>query len=385
MRLAFLINRFYPSGGRQWDLRLFVDELKKRGHDCRVYCIAWPGEPLAGVDLRRVPARALRSHRREQRFLDWVRTDLARDPVDGVIGFNAMPGLDIYYATDACYLDQTLTERGSFYRRSARFRHCADWERAVFAPHSDTHILLTTASERDKYRQHYNTPPQRMHLLPPGVAPDRRAPQDAPQDAPRRRKAVRASLGLEPQEFALLFVASDFASKGLERAIIALAHLREEQPSVKSRLLVVGQDKPRRYRRLARRLGVADGAVFLGGRDDIGDLMLAADLLVHPALTEAVGIVLLEAIAAGLPVVVTDVCGFAHHVKAARAGILLPSPFSQEQLDRAVMRYIDGVFRADCRESALLYARLTDLYSMHHEGADLIEQLINQKRGVVDD
>jgi UDP-glucose:(heptosyl)LPS alpha-1,3-glucosyltransferase len=380
MRLAFIIDRFFPYGGRQRDFRLFVDELKERGHSCRVYCISWQGESLADVDLRRVPARALRRHRREQRFLDWVRTDLARDPVDGVIGFNKMPGLDICYAADACYLDQTLPERSRLYRRSAFTRHLADWERAVFAPHSETHILLTTASERDTYRQHHNTPPQRMHLLSLGVAPDRRAPEDAPG----RRKAVRTSLGLEPQELALLFVGSEFASKGLDRAITALAHMREEQPNVTSRLLVVGQDKPRRYKRLARHLGVAESVVFLGGRDDIGDLMLGADLLVHPALREVAGIVLLEAIAAGLPVVVTNVCGFAHHVKAARAGILLPSPFSQEQLDRAVMRCIDGVYRADCRESALLYARLTDLYSMHREGADLIEQLINQKRGVVD-
>ena len=53
-------------------------------------------------------------------------------------------------------------------------------------------------------------------------------------------------------------------------------------------------------------------------------------------------------------------------------------------LDRAVMRFIDGIYRADCRESALLYARLTDLYSLHREGADLIEQLVTMKHGVAD-
>ena len=117
----------------------------------------------------------------------------------------------------------------------------------------------------------------------------------------------------------------------------------------------------------------------MGGRADIADLMSGVDLLIHPAVEEPAGIVLLEALAVGLPAVGTDVCGYAHHVKAARAGILLPAPFSQEQLDRAVMRYIDGIFRAECRSSALLYAGLTDLYSMYHQGADLIEELISQK------
>jgi UDP-glucose:(heptosyl)LPS alpha-1,3-glucosyltransferase len=375
MHLAFVLNKYVPHGGRQRDFRRMVEELKQRGHQCRVYCISWQGETLTGVDLRQVSATALRSHRRNQRFLEQVRVDLARDPVDAVIGFNKMPGLDIYFAADSCYLDEILHDRGRLYRRSARFRHFADCERAVFAPESDTQILLLCASQRDKFEQLYQTPPERMHLLPPGVAPDRRAPEDALE----RRKAVRASLGLEPQELTMLFVGSKFKTKGLDRVITALAHVREEQPSVKSRLLVVGQDKPRRFQRLAKRLSVADGVEFLGARDDVCDLMLGADVLVHPALNEAAGIVLLEALAAGLPVVVTDVCGYAHHVKAARAGILLSSPFSQEQLDRAVMRYMDGIFRAECRSSALLYARLTDLYSMHREGADLVEKLISQK------
>jgi UDP-glucose:(heptosyl)LPS alpha-1,3-glucosyltransferase len=376
MHLAFVLDKYFPYGGRQRHFRRMLEALKQRGHQCRVYCISWQGETLAGVDLRRVSATALSSHRRNLRFLEQVRVDLARDPVDAVIGFNAMPGLDIYVATANCYLDETLRERGSLFQRSARVRHFTECERAVFAPESNTQILLLCASQQDTFEQHYHTSPERMHLLPPGVAPDRRAPEDAPE----RRKAVRASLGLEPQELTMLFVGSDFISKGLDRAITALAHVREEQPSIKSRLLVVGQDKSRRFQRLAKRVGVADGVEFLGGRDDVLDLMLGADVLVHPALSEPAGIVLLEALAVGLPVVVTDVCGYAQHVKAARAGILLPSPFSQEQLDRAVMRYIDGVFRAECRSSALLYARLTDLYSMHREGADLVEKLISQKR-----
>jgi UDP-glucose:(heptosyl)LPS alpha-1,3-glucosyltransferase len=375
MRLAFVLYKCHPDGVKQRDFRHLVEELQRRGHHCRVYCGVWQGEALAGVELRRMPATALRYHRRNQRFFDSVRTDLANNPVDGVIGFDAMPGLDIYFAAESCYLDKTHRERGRLYRGSARFRHLAEWERTVFASAGDTQILLLSESQRDTFARIYHTPPQRMHLLPPGVAPDRRAPPDAPE----RRRAMRASLGLAPQELTLLFIGPDFIARGLDRAITTLAHLRAEQPSVQTRLLVVGLDKPRRFQRLARKLDVAGHVEFLGRRDDVLDLMSAADLLLYPARDEAAGIALLEALAAGLPAVVTDVCGYAHHVSAARAGVLLPAPFSQQQLDRAAMRYIDGVFRADCRNSALLYARLTDLYSMHSRGAELVEQLIGRK------
>lgn len=375
MRLAFLLYRYFPHAGRPRDLQCLVEEFSQRGHYCRVYCISWQGAALEGVDIRRVPAAGLSSHRREQRFHAWVNTDLAKDPVDGVIGFDKMPGLDIYFAADTCYLEASSRERSRFYRRNAATRHCTEWEQAIFGPGSTTQILLLSAAQRDVYEQHYHTPPQRMHLLPPGVAAARRAPADASE----RRKAVRASLGIESQELTLLFVGSRFANKGLDRVITALAHVRDAQPSVKTRLLVVGHDKPKHFQRLAKRLGVVDGVQFLGGREDVTDLMLGADMLVHPARSEAAGVVLLEALAAGLPVVVTDVCGYAHHVKSARAGILLPSPFSQEQLDRAVLRYIDGIFRAECRGSGLQYARLTDLYSMPRVAADMIENLVSQK------
>ena len=88
MQLAFLLYKYFPYGGMQRDFRRFVEETRKLGHHCRVYYISWQGDELAGVDLRRVPVSALSNHRRNSRFTDWVRADLAADPVDGVIGFN---------------------------------------------------------------------------------------------------------------------------------------------------------------------------------------------------------------------------------------------------------------------------------------------------------
>jgi UDP-glucose:(heptosyl)LPS alpha-1,3-glucosyltransferase len=380
MRLAFLLYQYSPLGGKQLDCRYILEELTRRGHNCRLYCPDWQGEEIEGVDTRLVTAAALGSHRRRQRFLTSVQADLTRDPVAGVIGFDAMPGLDIFYAYDPCYLDAARREQGLLGRRGARFRHFADCERAVFAPGSDTEILLLWETERDNFVSHYQTPLQRMHVLPAGVAPGRRAPDDAAQ----RRKYVRNSLGLEPLELTLLFVGSRFTDRGLDRVITALAHAREAQPNEKFRLLVVGEDKPKKFQRLARRLGVADGIEFLGGREDVPDLMLGADVLVHPALLEPTGAVLLDAIAAGLSVIATDVCACVEQVKIARAGILLPAPFSQEQLDQAVLRNIDGVYRAECRRSALQYAQLTDLFSKHRLGADVIEKLIGRKHGAID-
>jgi UDP-glucose:(heptosyl)LPS alpha-1,3-glucosyltransferase len=380
LRLALLLYKYFPYGGLQRDFSRFVTELQRRGHQCRLYCTSWQGERLPGADLRLAPGSTGSNVRRNERFLDWWRTDLAAEPVDGVVGFNKMPGLDVYYAGDPCYLDKALLEKGALYRLGWRFRHFADWERAVFDPAGTTEVLLISASEQRKFERHYHTPRARMHLLPPGVARDRRRPADA--DA--RRAGARRGLGLGVDVFTMLFVGSGFITKGLDRAIRSVARLRQSHPERRACLLVAGQDGAGRFDLLARRQQVREQVMFLGGRDDIADLLLAADVLVHPARSEAAGVVLLEALVAGLPVVATDVCGYAHHIEAAGAGALLPEPFSQDALDVTLARMLESGFRDRCRDNALAYAGREDLYSLHSAGADLIERAIRRKQGRAD-
>jgi UDP-glucose:(heptosyl)LPS alpha-1,3-glucosyltransferase len=372
MRLAFLLYKYFPYGGMQRDFKRFVEEVQLRGHHCRVYYISWQGDQLADVDLREVPVSALSNQRRNTRYHAWVRADLAADPVDGVIGFNKMPGLDVYYAADSCYMDKAMEERNWLYRLGSRYRHFSAYERAVFGPESETEILLISETEKAKFKKYYHTSERRMHMLPPGISRDRRAPADAHL----RRGRTRKALGLADADHVLLFVGSGFIKKGLDRAIRTLAVLRDSKPGQSIHLFVVGQDKERRFRRLAKSLAVSEFISFLGGRDDIPDLLLAADALIHPALDEAAGIVLLEALVAGLPVLVTDVCGYAHHITAARAGQVIDSPFSQQKLDAAVLKTLDSGFLSACKKNALAYAEQEDLYSMHKTGAALIERFI---------
>jgi len=376
MRLALLLYKYFPYGGMQRDFARFVEELQSRGHSCRVYYVTWQGGILPGIEARKVPVKAVSNHRRNSLFHDWVQQDLAKHPVDGVIGFNKMPGLDIYFAADSCYLDKAHRERGWVYRRGGRYRHFAAFEAAVFGPDSDTDILLISATEQAKFDHHYHTNSSRLHMLPPGVSQERRRGPDAPA----RRDKLRHKMGVSREEHVLLFVGSGFIKKGLNRAITGLAHMTKERADQSIQLWVAGQDQERQFRRLARKLGVVNRVRFLGGRDDVSDLLLAADALIHPALDEAAGIILLEALVAGLPVITTDVCGYAHHVRNAGAGQVVSSPFDQAVFNNAMLRTLDGYYCNQCQTRALAYAEREDLYSMHSAGALLIERLVVARR-----
>ncbi|WP_349570666.1 glycosyltransferase family 4 protein [Azotobacter salinestris] len=368
MQLAFILYKYFPFGGLQRDFMRIALECQRRGHSIRVYSMIWEGEIPPGFEVLIAPIRALFNHRRNEKFTAWVQADLARRPVDRVVGFNKMPGLDVYYAADPCYEDKAQTLRNPLYRLWGRYRHFADYERAVFAPQSGTRILMISEVQQPLFVKHYGTPAERFHLLPPGIATDRRAPADAGEI----RADFRREFGLGDDDLLLVQIGSGFKTKGLDRSLKALAALPAALKR-RTRLIVIGQDDPRPFQLQVRTLGLAGRVEILKGRSDIPRFLLGADLLIHPAYNENTGTVLLEALVAGLPVLVTDVCGYAHYIAEAGCGQVLPSPFDQERLNRVLAEMLeDEGQRALHRRNGLAYAATADLYSMPQRAADLI-------------
>ncbi len=285
-----------------------------------------------------------------------------------MIGFNKMPGLDVYYAADPCFEDKAQTLRNPIYRRWGRYKHFAEYERAVFAPQAKTQILMISEVQQPLFIKHYATPADRFHLLPPGIAQDRKAPFNAADIRAEFRREFR----LEGDDLLLVQIGSGFKTKGLDRSLKAVAALPRELKR-RTRLFVIGQDDPKSFQLQARNLGISEQVVFLEGRSDVPRFLLGADLLIHPAYNENTGTVLLEALVAGLPVLVTDVCGYAHYIDDADCGRVVPSPFEQGYVDRLLAEMLAGnEQRALWSQNALAFAERADLYSMPERAADVI-------------
>jgi len=368
MQLAFVLYKYFPYGGLQRDFMRIALECQQRGHAIRVYTPIWEGEVPSGFDVRVAPVKALFNHRRNEKFSAWLAADLARDPVDRLVGFNKMPGLDVYYAADGCYEDKAQTLRNPIYKRWGRYKHFADFEKAVFGIESNTEILMISAVQQPLFVQHYHTPLQRFHLLPPGIAQDRRAPANAAEI----RSDFRREFKLTDDDLLLVQIGSGFKTKGLDRSLKALAALPRALKK-RTRLIAIGQDDPRSFQLQAKTLGVSGQVDILKGRSDIPRFLLGADLLIHPAYNENTGTVLLEALVAGLPVLVTDVCGYAHYVAEADCGRVLSSPFEQDALNHQLADMLaDDERRAFWGRNGLAFAESADLYSMPQKAADVI-------------
>jgi UDP-glucose:(heptosyl)LPS alpha-1,3-glucosyltransferase len=370
VKLAFCLSYFFPYGGQQRDFLKIAEICQRRGHSIQVLVMDVAGEFPAGFEVTQIAGRGYSNHRR---FLDFSRKAqalLAKSNVAAVVGFTKMPGLDVYYAADTCYREKVFATRSALYRLTDRFRVYEALERAVFGPDSNAEILLIAEAEKEKFIRHYATPVERFHSLPPGIARDRIAPANASEI----RQELRAELGLAEDDLMLLMIGSAFKTKGLDRAMTALASL---SPGLRKRcrFYIVGQDRQSPFIRLSRKLGIDSQVRFMGGRGDVPRFLLGADLLLHPAYLENTGTVLVEAIAAGLPVLATSACGYAGHVEQAGAGLLIPAPFSQQTMNDLLARMLVAPERPTWRRNALAYAATADIYNLHEKAADIIESV----------
>ncbi|MDO7927311.1 glycosyltransferase family 4 protein [Pseudomonas sp. KFB-139] len=368
MQLAFVLYKYFPFGGLQRDFMRIALECQERGHQIRVYTLIWEGDVPPGFEVLVAPVKAFFNHRRNEKLSAWMEADLAKRPVDRLIGFNKMPGLDVYYAADGCFEDKAQNLRNSLYRKWGRYRHFAEYERAVFAKDAKTQVLMISEVQQPLFIKHYDTPLSRFHLLPPGISQDRRAPPDALDI----RAGFRQEFGLADDDLLLVQIGSGFKTKGVDRSLKALAALPAELKK-RTRLFVIGQDDPKVFQLQSTALGLGEQVTFMKGRSDIPRFLLGADLLIHPAYNENTGTVLLEALVAGLPVLVSAVCGYAHYIAEADSGLVLDDPFEQAQLNEYLVKMLeDDAARRSWGLNGLAFADTADLYSMPQHAADVI-------------
>jgi UDP-glucose:(heptosyl)LPS alpha-1,3-glucosyltransferase len=128
---------------------------------------------------------------------------------------------------------------------------------------------------------------------------------------------------------------------------------------------------------MIKQLNLHNHVRILTGRDDIPRFLLGADILMHPAYSENTGTVLLEAIASGLPVLASDVCGYAHYIVEAQAGALINSPFDQNIFNQQVVDVIHNVEqRHTWHKAGLAWTATADIFAMPQHAVSIIEKVI---------
>ena len=173
--------------------------------------------------------------------------------------------------------------------------------------------------------------PEQVVVIPNGVPARDQAPD---------KPTLRARLGL-PNDCPLIGTVGRLRpQKGVEVLLHAFQWVIIEEPTTV--LLVIGDGELRPdLERLAHTLGVADSVRFLGERPDVSDILPALDVYAHPALFEGMPNAVMEAMAAGLPVVATDVDGTRELIEDGNTGWLVPSGDAPKLAERILILFAD--------------------------------------------
>jgi glycosyltransferase involved in cell wall biosynthesis len=192
------------------------------------------------------------------------------------------------------------------------------------------HMTIVSQAAADRFINEGIVPKPMLTVIPNGVDTDRF--QNVPNGV---RQSLRATLGLAG-EFVWLAVGRFEVAKDYPNMLHAFAAVRQQQPAAVL-LLVGGGSLQAETEALAESLGLSGRVRFLGIRPDVPELMTAADAYVMSSAWEGMPIVLLEAAAAGLPVVATLVGGNHEVISDKETGFLVP-PRDSEALGRAMLR-----------------------------------------------
>jgi UDP-glucose:(heptosyl)LPS alpha-1,3-glucosyltransferase len=150
-----------------------------------------------------------------------------------------------------------------------------------------------------------------------------------------------------------LFVAMNYRLKGLD----PLLHAAARTPGARSgprgfRLIVAGDPHTAGYQRVARRLGLGDQVCFIGPCRDMRSCYFASDFLVHPTFYDPCSLVVLEALACGVPVITSRFNGASELLTPPREGYVIRDPHDHDHLAWCMTQLLDPARRAACAQAA---------------------------------
>lgn len=242
-------------------------------------------------------------------------------------------------------------------------------------------IVVSTPAEMAQLQWLYQCDTRKVSIIPPGV--------DTSHFYPIPKDEAKEYIGFPIDQPVLLYVGRIEPLKGIDTLILAFALLRQSVPDVC--LTIIGGDPEAskndqaselaRLRQVSEQAGVADAISFLGKRsqDSLPYYYSAAEAIVVPSQYESFGMVALEAMACGVPVVASQVGGLAFLVQDGITGFTVPVDEPEALAERLVRCLSEPGLQQQLGQQA---ARLAKEYAWEKIAAriaDLYQQVINSR------
>lgn len=378
LRIALLVCRFDNAAGGAERYVVTLAQALAQTDEVHVFSQEF-GPPVPGVTYHRIARPVRRPRWLNYLFFAWMTWRATRT------------GFDIVHSHENSWHGDVQTVHvvpvtHSLFANKRGWRWCLRCVKVLSSPR----LLCYLALERARYRADKQCVVVSPWLGAALLSSFPRLPQPLAQITPvcvfepRRvneaeKQLARQTLGLPLQSKCLLFVGNDMRKKGLPQLLKALGQLPAQVL-----LAVAGTSKQiGAMRALCDAQGLADRVFFLGALDAMDVAYAAADCLVHPTLEDTYAMVVLEAMAFALPVLVSGpaYCGISSELSDGVNALLLEDPLDVRALQDALLRVLDDAqLGADLGHKALMFAgaRNASKFAEQHKQVYL-EQLARRR------
>ena len=375
MNIAFCYESLLPARG---GCETYIADLARRlladRHEVHVYARRWDVRSLPKeIRFHAIPCGLVPRFLKPWLFAHRCLKATPQGRHDVTIGFDKTWGQDVLYPQGglhvACAQHNLRKHARPVVRELARFVKWLDvahWsfsllERRQYLTNQPPIIVVNSDMVREHFMRFYNMAPGHLHVVRSAIDPQR-FPE---QDRLKCRLQCREQYGLASDEVIGLFAAMNYHLKGLEPLLHAMQRLlaRPEYRESKNRLrlLIVGSPKSQAYERLACHLGLGDTVRFVGYCGEMRNAYFAADFLVHPTFYDPCSLVVLEALACGLPIITTRYNGASellHTSGPHQEGYIVPDPQDHQHLSWCLAQMLDATRRTAFSHAARRTATL---------------------------
>ncbi|HJM43904.1 MAG: glycosyltransferase family 4 protein [Nitrospinota bacterium] len=359
LRIALVRIAAHRRGGVERYVWGFARDLAARGHEVHLFARHW--EALPGSIIRRPVGRlGGLSVLKAWSFARGVVHALRGGRYDTVYNFDRTPVRGIYRAGEGCHREWLRVAAAHLPPASRMARRLdplhafhLSTERRIFSKQASTGVVAISRKVREDILRHYGAPEgdalaeKDVTVIYNGVDLE----EFSPAEDPGRKDEIRKALGIDPGDFVVLFVGSGFFRKGLVHLLRAAAKLRNGTRRIRVLIIAPPGRRPAAAR-MARRLGVGKIVGFPGEETQTADAYRASDVFVLPSLYEPFGFAALEALASGIPCILSQPCGASEIMTEGETGLILEDPTDADGLAARLERLFDEDLRRTMGRSA---------------------------------
>lgn len=334
-KIAVVVPKYGLIGGGE----LFVSELTERlaqkpDYDIHVFANQWRKQSDK-ITFHKVPIITFPKWLTTVSFAYFANRKIAS------MNFDLIHTHDRIFKADICtvhFIPHRIWVkeiRGK--KRLSLFDRATCWvERKIFESGNCRIFMPVSNLAKEKMLEEYQVDPDKIHVVHPGVDVEKFKKKDVAV-----RQEVRKEFGIQDTDMLVLFVGMNYELKGLDNLLKAVSLIKKINTNHDIKVLVAGKGNIKKYESMADQLGIGSNVIFAGVCSDIARIYQAGDILALLSGFDTFGMVVTEAMAAGLPVIVSDKVGAKDFVVQGENGFVVRQQ-DHTKISEILLRLAEG-------------------------------------------